>query len=145
MVMGKLGRYRPILIAIILVAGYFFLGDIGTAWAQEIGFAGAGSEEGYYVGRNTRRLFGFAIIGLAIFGAVKGWRQAVVLGSFLSFLGLASYGLFTFGRLISLWLNSVDSKLLPALVFIVVGMLLTCLLHKLYRMMNAFLKEHLYK
>lgn len=85
----KLGRFAVLLIVIILVAGYFSWGEMATAYAQEIGSTSTFDIDSYYVGRNTRRLFGLIFIGVVIFGALKGWRRGVVLGCFLTFLGLA--------------------------------------------------------
>ena len=145
MTVRKLGRYAVLLIVVILAAGYFSCGEIATAYAQEISSINTFDVDSYYIGRNTRRLFGLIFVGVVIFGAVKGWRRGVVLGCFLTFLGLASFGLFTYGQMIASWLNSAESKLIPTVMFFAGGMLYISLLHKLYKMMNVFLKEHLYK
>lgn len=139
-------KYRTILLMVLaLVAGYFSLGELATAYANEISSANTFNADSYYIGRNTRRLFGLVFVGVVIFGAVKGWRRGVVLGCLLTFLGLASFGLFTYGRLMAAWLNSTDTKIIPIVVFFVGGMLYISLLHKLYKLMNALLKEHLFK
>lgn len=134
-------RYVLLFSVVVLVASYFSLGELSTAHAQEI--SNAADMSIYYIGRNTRKLFGLILIALAIFGGIKGWRRAVVLGCFLTFLGLASIGLFVYGKLIAAWLTSADSKLIPTLVFFAGGMLYISILHKLYGIMNAFLKKHL--
>lgn len=145
MALRKLERYAVLLSVIIFVAGYFSLGDMVIAYAQEISHTNIMNADSYYIGRNTRRLFGLIFMGVIIFGAVKGWRRGVVLGCFLTFLGFASYGMLAYGQLIASWLNSADSKLIPTIVFFVGGMIYISLLHNLYKMMNVFLKEHLYK
>lgn len=143
MTMQKYRRYAIPLIVIVLLAGYFSLGELATAYANETSSANNFNMDSYYIGRNTKRLFGLIIVGLTVFGALKGWRRAVVLGCFFTFLGFASYGLFSFGRLIASWLNSTDSRLIPIIAFFVGGMLYISLLHKLYKLMNEFLKKHL--
>lgn len=143
MTIQKYRGYAILLIVIVLLAGCFSLGGLATAYANEAGSANSFSVDSYYIGRNTRKLLGLIIVGLAIFAGLKGWRRAVALGCFLTFLGFASIALFTFGRMIASWLNSGDTKLLPIVVFFAGGMLLIGVLHKLYKLMNAFLKKHL--
>ena len=142
MTIQKYGRY-VLLIVVVLLAGYFSLGEVTMAYANEANSANTFNAASYYIGRNTRRLFGIIFMGVVIFGAVKGWRRGVVLGCFLTFLGFASIGLFTFGSMIASWLNTTDTKLIPIAAFFVGGMIYISLLHKLYKLMNAFLKEHL--
>lgn len=136
-------RYAILLIAIVLIASCISLGELTIAYANEISSANAFDLDSYYIGRNTKKLFGLVLVGLAVFGGLKGWRRAVVLGCFLTFLGLASFGLFTYGRLISAWLNSTDIKIIPIVVFFVGGILGISLLHKVYNLMYAFLKKYL--
>lgn len=143
MTIQKYRRYAVLLIVIVLLAGCFTLGELTTAYASETSFANSFNVDGYYIARNTKRLFALILVGLTVFGALKGWRRAVVLGCFLTFLGFASYGLFSYGRLIATWLNSTDVKIIPIVVFFAGGMIYIGLLHKLYNLMNAFLKRHL--
>lgn len=136
-------RYTILLIVIVLLASYFSLGELTVAYANETSSANNFNIDSYYIGRNTKRLFGLILVGIAIFGALKGWRRAIVLGSFLAFLGFASFSLFTYGSLISSWLNSTDIKIIPIVAFFVGGIIFISLLYKIYNLMYAFLKKYL--
>lgn len=143
MTVQNYGRYAIILIVTVLLASYFSLGELTPAYANEINSANNFGIEGNYIEQNTKKLFGLIIVGLVVFGALKGWRRAIVLTCFLTFLGFASFELFAYGRLISAWLNSTDIKIIPIAAFFVGGILYISLLYKLYDLMCAFLKKHL--
>lgn len=143
MTIQKYRRFAIILIVIVLLTSYFSPGELATAYANETSSTNSMNVASYYIGRNTRRLFGLIFLGVVIFGALKGWRRGVVLGCFLTFLGFASFGLFTFGQMIASWLNTTDTKIIPVVAFFVGGMIYISLLHKLYKLMYAFLKKYL--
>ena len=143
MTIRKHRRYVTLFIAIILALSCFALGEI-TVYAQEIS-ATTLNLDSYYIGQNNRRLFGLILVGLIAFGAIKGWRRAVVLGSFLAFLAFASIVIFILGKLIAMWLNSSDSRFIPVVVFFIVGILIINRLHKLLNLIYDLLKKHLYK
>ena len=88
MTIQKYRGYAILLIVIVLLAGCFSLGGLATAYANEAGSANSFSVDSYYIGRNTRKLFGLIIVGLAIFAGLKGWRRAVALGCFLMHFGV---------------------------------------------------------
>lgn len=145
MFIQKYSRYVLCLMAIVLAAGYFSLGEPLTAYAQGLISADAFDLDSFYLARNNRRLLGLMLLAVTAFGIFKGWRRGVVLGCFLLFLGFASVGLFIYGKLIATWLSAADSKFIPAAVFFLGGILYINLLHKIHKLMYAFLKKLLYK
>ena len=145
MIVRKHRRLIHFIIVLVLVVSYISLGELATAYAYETSFANIINVDSYYIEQNNRRLFGLILIGVVLFGAVKGWRRGVVLGCFLMFLGFASVVIFIHGKLIATWLNYADSKFIPAVVFFLGGILLINLLHKIYNLMYSLLKKYLYK